>query len=59
MPPEKKCVVNADDPGSCSFLHTLTGKHCEETGRYMKNIVKFLQLHTKVQFARIVADFTK
>ncbi len=57
--PSKKFVVNIDDPCSCSILHTLAGKHCEETGRYLKNIANFLQTHAGVQFSQIVADFTK
>eukprot|EP00826_Nyctotherus_ovalis_P062145 TRINITY_DN8938_c0_g1_i6.p2 TRINITY_DN8938_c0_g1~~TRINITY_DN8938_c0_g1_i6.p2 ORF type:complete len:170 (-),score=37.86 TRINITY_DN8938_c0_g1_i6:1040-1549(-) len=48
-----------EDSCSCSILYNLTGKHCEETGKYLKSLVKFLQKHMKVQFSTLVADFTK
>ncbi len=59
VPAEKKFVVNMDDPCSCSIIHSLTGKHCEETGRYMRNMAQFLQRHARVQLAQLVGDFTK
>ncbi len=37
----------------------MTGSHCEETGKYMKNIARFLQTHTHVRFSQLVGDFTK
>jgi len=55
----QRCIVNIEDSLNTSIVHTLTGSQCEETGKYMRGLARFLQTHLRVRFTQLVGDFTK
>lgn len=54
-----KFVVNPKNKNSYFPLYSTSGKHLEETKKYMDNIVKFIEGHTDIIFDELVGDFLK
>lgn len=55
----QRCIVNIDDYQNTSIVQAMTGSQCEETGKYMKNLARFMSTHLKIRFTQMVGDFTK
>ena len=54
-----KFVVNSKETKSYFAFYSTSGKHLEETMKYMKNIVKFIESHSDIVFDELVGDFVK
>lgn len=54
-----KFVVNSREQNSYFSFYSTSGKHLEETMKYMVNIVKFVEAHSDIVFEELAGDFVK
>jgi len=54
-----KFIVNTQRKNSFTPMIATSGKQLEETNRYMKNIVSFIENNSGIIFEELVADFIK
>ena len=54
-----KFVVNSREPNSYFAFYSTSGKHLEETMKYMNNIVKYIEAHSDIVFEELAGDFVK
>jgi len=54
-----KLVVNSKLKNSYDVFYSTSGRHLQETMKYMNNIVKFIETHSDIIFDELVGDFVK